>query len=491
MKNLKIIVLLLLTVFSVSAQNKLEKANQSIKVNSDVTIDLNTSHTNIEVDTWNKNYVEVEAYIESKKLSQEELKDALDTWNLDIKGTRDRVKITSKGSRGSWDNDLSIKILDEESIEALSNLPMEIGEGLEPLLESLGNLEVLKDLPEALSVLRIPKSPDGNYNVDFDYDRYQKEGEKYLDSWSKKYRKEYGEEYETEMREWAKSIKKSDFDKFEVRMEKWGEEFGKDIEKAFEEGFGEDFEERMEKWGEEFGKNFEKNVAPALERWGEEFGEAFEARMEEAFGSSKSMNKKHKGFKNYDLIKTIKIKMPKRAKLELNVKHGELKMASVINNPNVTISHGTLLANTIDGSDASINVLYSNATILDWKAGALKLNYADQTNIKLAKDLVLNAVSSNIDIETLGGNSIIDGSFGDLYVSNISENFNNLNIVLENSDALLKLPKAIDYNLYFKGNHSKFNKVRVSNKTIKNHPKNSNTNKTIVINAKYSNVIAE
>ncbi|WP_299888525.1 hypothetical protein [uncultured Lacinutrix sp.] len=491
MKNIKIIMLLLLTTFSVAAQNKLEKTSQSIKVNSDVTIDLNTSHTNIEVDTWSKDYVEVEAYIEGKKLTQEELQDALDDWDLDVKGTRGKVKITSKGSRGAWSNDMSLSILDEESVEALVNLPTDINMNLEPLLESLTSLESLKDLPEALGVLRIPKSPNGNYNIDFDYDRYQKEGEKYLDSWSKKYRKEYGEEYEAEMREWAKSIKQSDLDNFEKRMENWGEQFGKDIEKAFEEGFGKDFEERMEKWGEEFGKNFEKNVAPAIEKWGEEFGEAFGERMEEAFGDSKSKNRKSKNFKNYDLIKTIKIKMPKKAKLELNVKHGELKMASVISNPNVTVSHGTLLANTIDGSDTSINVSYSNAKILNWKEGGLKLNYADQTTIKSAKDLMLNAISSNIDIVTLGGNSIIDGSFGDLYVQNISENFNNLNIVLENSDALLKLPNAIDYNLYFKGSHSKFNSERVNNKTIKNYPKNNNRNRTIIINAKYSNVVAE
>ena len=100
-------------------------------------------------------------------------------------------------------------------------------------------------------------------------------------------------------------------------------------------------------------------------------------------------------------------------------------------------------------------------------------------------------MSSNIDIKTLDGNSIIDGSFGDLYIRNIAENFNNLNIVIENSDALLKLPNAINYNLYFKGNHSKFNNERTNSKTIKHDPNNGKTNKTIIINAKYSNVVAE
>ncbi|AEG99990.1 hypothetical protein [Lacinutrix sp. 5H-3-7-4] len=491
MKTIKLLIVCMLATLSLTAQNKLKKETKSFKVNKDVTVNLNTSHTNILVDTWNKDYVEIEAYIESDKLSKEALQAVLNTWDLEINNTKSNVKITTKGSTGSWSSDMSIKILDEESLKAISNLPLEINESLEPLLENLGNLESLKNLPESLKVLRIPESPDGNYNVDFDLERYEKEGEKYLDAWSKKYRKEYGEEYEEEMREWAKSIKQSDFDKFERSMEVWGEQFGKDIEKAFEDGFGEKLEKRMEKWGEEFGKNFEKNVAPALEKWGEEFGKAFEAKMEETFGNSKANGVFDKDNKNYDLIKTIKIKMPKKAKLKLNVRHGELKLASVITNPDITVSHGNLFANTINGSNASINVLYSNATILNINEGALKLNYADKTKIKTAKDLVLNAVSSNIDIETLNGNSIIDGSFGDLYIRNIAHSFSNLNIVLENSDALLKLPTAINYNLYFKGNHSKFNKQRTNNTTIKHNPNGGDTTKTIVINAKYSNIVAE
>jgi hypothetical protein len=489
LKYLYITVLFLCAAFSAQAQNTLTKKKQTIKVNKDAKIYLDASHTNIEIDTWNKDYVEIEASITSKKLSKEALEKALKSWDFNINTNENRIEIYSKGSQGLWSSDTSINILNEESIEALSNIDFNLDLG--PLLEGLSGLESLKNLPEALKVLRIPESPDGNYNLDFDFDKYKKEGEPYLDAWSKKYRKEYGEDYENEMREWAKSIKQSDLDKFEKGMSEWGEKFGNDIEKAFEEGFGKDFEKKMEKWGEDFGKKFEEKFAPAMEKWGEEFGKAFEEKMEEAFGDSKSKSLFDKPNKTQDLIKTIIIKMPKKAKLELNVRHGELKTAAVITNPEITISHGYFMANAIGGSEASINILYSNAAIQSWNEGALKLNYATKTKIKSAKDLMLNAVSSNIDIENLSGNSLIDGSFGDLYVENILEDFNNLNIVLENSDAVLKLPKMVDFNLYFKGNHSKFNKEKTNNKTVKHYPNNSNTNKTIVINAKYSNVIAE
>lgn len=487
--NIKLTVLLLLTVFSIQAQERLNKAVQSVKVNNDVTVELNTSYTNIEVETWNKDYVEVEAYIESRKLTKEELKVFLKKWNVELNGSGNHVSIESKGSSGLWDNDMNLELFENESIEALSNIDLNMNLNLEPLLEGLKGLESLKDLPEALKVLRIPESPDGNYNMDFDFDKYQKEGEKYLDSWSKKYRKDYGEDYENEMREWAKSIKKSDLDKFENQMEKWGENFGEEFGKAFEEGFGKDFEKKMEKWGEDFGKAFEKKFEPAMEKWGEEFGQAFENKMNKAFGVDNSNS--NKVIKDQDLLKTIKIKMPKKAKLKLNVRHGELKMASVLKNVKADISHGSLLAQTIDGSSTSINVAYSSVFIKEWKSGELNLKYVDDAMIQHVDQLMLNSVSSTISLDYIKGNTIIDGSFGELIIHNILPTFNNLNIVLENSDAKLKLPKDVDYKLFFKGNRSQFNNKTVSTKKIDNLINTSSSNNTIVINAKYSNVIAE
>ncbi len=129
MKQLKtikyryLIALMLLITVSVTAQQKLSKIDQSVRANKDVTVDLNTSHTNIIVETWNKDYIEVEAYIESKKLTKQEMQKALDNWDVALTGDSDYVKITSKGSRGIWSDDMSVTILDEASIEALANLP--------------------------------------------------------------------------------------------------------------------------------------------------------------------------------------------------------------------------------------------------------------------------------------------------------------------------------------------------------------------------------
>jgi len=509
LKNIYLKVFLLLITVSVTGQQKLSKIDQSVRANKEVTIDLNTSHTNIVVETWNKDYIEVQAFIESTKLSKQEMQKALDNWDVSLNGDSDYVQITSKGAQGIWSDDMSVTFLDEASIEALANLPEQLDLNLSPLLEGLENLEIFGELPEKLKLLRVPKSPDGNYNINFDFDRYKEEGESYLDAWSIKYRNEYGEAYEQDMRNWAKSITQEDLDKFEKEMEAWGQRLGEQVEDLF----GPDFEKKMEEWGENLGKKiedsfgeefevkmeqlgerFEKELAPKLEAWGKRFGEEFEKRMEAQFnenGTTKKTNTKLFDDVNYNTTKTIIIKMPKKAKLKLNVKHGELKMANVLDNAKGSISHGSLIAKHISGGNTSINVSYAKVAIKDWTSGQLQLNYVDDAIIANANNLILNAVSSDVEVGNLSGNSVINGSFGDLFINAIATDFSNLNIILENSDAKLKLPKT-DFNLFFNGNKSKFNNKLASNKTIKNYPNNnSNTNKTIIINAKYSNVITK
>jgi hypothetical protein len=194
--------------------------------------------------------------------------------------------------------------------------------------------------------------------------------------------------------------------------------------------------------------------------------------------------------RNLKVKRTLKIKMPKDAELKVNVRHGKLKLASVIKNLKADLAYTTLLATGIDGRDTSINVAYSDVNVTDWNAGELNLKYVENAILRQVKQLSLNAVSSNIDIDNLTGNAIIDGSFGDLAIHNVSESFNNLNIILENSDATIKLPKT-DYDLLFKGDRSNFNNERVNKKAIKNYPENGSTNKTILVNAKYSNVVMQ
>ena len=354
------------------------------------------------------------------------------------------------------------------------------------------------DIPNMPKIPNLPDLPDGMNNFNFDYEKYQEEGEAYLEKWSKEYEDKYGKEYSQKMEVWAKKFDEKDWKEFEQKMEEWGEKFGEEFGAKFEkdmEEWGESFGKKMEAWGEDFEKRIEESdFEEKMEAWGEELGKRIEAQLEgredlehEGEGLFNTSSKS-----NLKVKKTIKIKMPKKAILKVNVRHGELKFASAINNVNAILSHSTLIANSIDGSQTSINASYSPVMVSNWNLGELSLNYVENAKIENANHLVLNSNSSNVSIKNLSGNAVIDGSFGDLIIHNIKDSFNNLNVVLENSDARITLPKS-DFNFQYKGNHSYLN--HPDNKDKENVTSfstgNINSNKSIVINAKFSEVVMQ
>jgi hypothetical protein len=529
MKAIRILVLCFLTTMGY-AQQKLSKTSQSIKVSKDVVIDLNTSYVEIEIDTWNKDVVEVEAYLESDKLSEEELKRALEEWNLNIDGSYDKVLISSMGGRsiglvGEDDYDVLLKDLEFELAD-LPEMPEIMVLPKMPNMAKIPDMPDIPEIPEMPDFPELPELPEGISSIKFDYDRYQKEGKSYLEEWSKRYEKEGGKELQKRMEDWAKQFAESGY---QEKMAKWGEEYGKrfegkwakDMEKWGEQ-FGERYAKDMEKWGEEFGEKFGKEWVEKMEVWGERFGKEMElrakqmekrgeimglrseelAKRNEERGLRIEERQKQKAKQRESILvrrlesgsnskvkKVIKIKIPKKAKLQMNVRHGELKIVSALHNARGDVSHAFLVAEYIDGGDTSINVSYSPVVINTWNLGTLNLNFVDKGQIKKAKNLVLNSKSSNITIEQLMATAIIDGSFGDLTISNLAESFKNLNLVLENSDALVNLPKNIDYSLYFKGNRSKYNNKPTTQKTIRNYPEGQSSERNIIVNAKFSNVI--
>ncbi|SDB21447.1 hypothetical protein SAMN03097699_0129 [Flavobacteriaceae bacterium MAR_2010_188] len=515
MNNFKIKIFLICTFVSTMmfSQQKLEKLAKTIKVDADAIIDLNLSHVEIQIETWDKNNVEVEAYIESDKLSMEELKQALEQWDLRIVGSGNSISINSNGSNSSWSNS-DFSFMNGESLAALRNLELSLADMPEiPNLSFMAempempNLAFVQNMPKAPKVPELPELPEGMRNINFDYEAYKKDGEKYLDKWSKNYEKKYGKDYKDKMRSWAKEFGKVDWKKFEKEMEAWGEKFGDTYNEEngakweawgekFGEQFGKDYEEKMEAWGQKFAAQMEANSAKLSAEMAEKHaalaqGNAKLVKTQAQMALSKGQLRNSLENKDSKTIKTIKLKVPKKAKLKMNVRHGELKFTSLIHNLKADISHATLIADYIDGSETSINVSYSPVSITEWKTGELFLNFVNKAEIKNAKNLMLTSNSSNISLGNVGGNSIINGSFGDLWVASIDPSFKNLNIVLENSDAHIKLPTAA-YKFQYKGNRSKLS-----------HPKNNDertssfstgemsSDKTIIVNSKFSNVFMQ
>jgi len=510
------VVLLLLTAI-VAAQSSYK---ESFNVGDDAVVSINVSYADVVFETWNKDVVQVEAFIEGKDLSEKDKKEIFKNWNLDVLGNSRKVVISSN-SGNNWESFESLNNL--ESLKSLESLS-----GLEALksLESLGDINwnvVVPDVPDFEKFPNWPfsdrrpsiRSNDGsiNYNFDhnisisFDTDDYEKDKQGYVNKLNKKYGTKVTvretDAWLDDLEEWA--------DGFEEVMEDWGEKFGREFElklgPEFErkmEAWGKQFEKSMEAWGEDFGKEMEKwgeSFGKDVEKWAEQFddsdGDYSKTVTTDEHGnksvsikSSKSSNKKHSKAK-----KKIIIKMPKGTKTDINVRHGEVKMADVYN-INAKLDYTTFEANSIDGGKSLINASYGPVSINTWKDGVLKVNYVEDCKLNKVEKINLQANSSDVSINTVVNNALLSGSFGNLYIYNVANGFESIDIVLDNTDATIKIPDSA-FTFYFNGKKSTLKYPRslkldhtTNNKNVivRGFNKVKNSESMFTINANYSNV---
>ena len=89
--KLTAVLLLLLTSVTVAQ----DRYKENFKIDKDAIVTVNVSYADVVFETWNKNIVEVEAYIEGKGLSEKDKKEAFKAWKFDVLGNSKKVVITS------------------------------------------------------------------------------------------------------------------------------------------------------------------------------------------------------------------------------------------------------------------------------------------------------------------------------------------------------------------------------------------------------------
>ncbi|RFN60018.1 YggN family protein [Marixanthomonas ophiurae] len=459
------IILLISTAITIAQ----EQYKETFNVKDDATVSVNTSHTRIIFETWNRDKVEVEAYIEGEKLSEAEKQELFDNWDFSVLGNSNKVVITSKGGN-SWNGMASM-----EHMEGMGGLDF-----LGPMMEEM--------IVPMISNMKIPNLPDDLLkdigNIDFDYEEFQKDEEAYIEKFEKQMDKKFGKD-------------------FEVKMEQWGNEFANQYNEEKSDSIAAVWESKMQGWGENFGKR--------MEAWGKRFEKEMEARyggedgnysktvQTDPFGNKtiiiqgnktkKSKTNKSKG------VKTIKIKMPKGAKTEIDVRHGEIEMADAVN-VKATLNHSPFTANSIDGGETLINASYAPVVVNNWNNGTLYLQFVESCNIADVNTINLQANSSDVLIGNVEKEAILAGSFGNLKVTHVSNGFKNIDILLENTDAVLYMPDTA-FSFYFNGKKSTLqypksldlNRTKNYNRVlVRGFNKNSNAGKNVTVNANYSNV---
>jgi len=517
MNNLIVIsgrLVLAVTLLFSSALFAQKSYKESFKVNSDVLVSVNTSQVNVVFETWDKNAVEVEAYVNGD-LSEKERKEIFDEWDFDVLGNSNKVVITSNAT-SAWKGLGSLSKL--EALEELGNMPI-----LEKLKDfDFGDMNFNIDVPDIPEMEDFPNWPftkegpnsifggdsmnfkfDNKSHISFDTDEYEKDKQGYVNKLNKKYDTNISvrqvDGWLEDLEEWS--------DGFSETMEKWGENFGKEWEMKFGpeweakmEAWGENLEKEMEVWGEKFGKEMEawgEEFGKGIEEWAEQFAEDAEEWAdkydEDGDGNIIIKDGKHKG--NSRANKTIIIRMPKGTKTEINVRHGEVKMADATN-LKATLNYAQFTANSIDGGETLINAAYAPVRVNNWVQGTLFVNYVDICFLNSVEDINLEANSSDVSINLLRDSAILSGSFGNLLIGSVSEGFETLDISLENTDANIKIPKTA-FSFYFNGKKSKIDspsslQLTESNNRdralLKGYNLSKGSSKSITINSSYSNI---
>lgn len=479
--NRKTVLFVLLLIGTLGYSQK--KYVESFDVADDVEVSVNTSFTNIVFETWNKNKVEVEAYIDGEKLSENEKQDLMKNWDLDVSGNSKKVTINSNAGN-----------------QAFAMAPMPPIDFIGPLMEDM--------VMPMINNIELPPLPDGFLedvgNIQFDYDEYQKDEEGYMKKFEAEMDKKFGKDFEEKMEAWGKSFD-SLSENHQIReearskaREKRSEAREKANEKRMEayEKRMEAYGKRMEAWGEAYGKK--------MEAWANEL----EKNYQDGDGNySKTVTRSPNGtsiviqgsrssnMSNANAKKTIIIRLPKNAKTNVNIRHGELKMADA-NNLKANLNYSPFTANSIDGGKTLITASYAPVKINTWKQGVLSVKYVDKCNIENTQNINLQANSSDVRIGNITNQAFLSGSFGDLIIERISDGFETLDIRLENTDAKVKVPTGA-FSFYFNGNKStlkypkslQLQESKSSGRVlVKGFNLNNSSNKTVTINSNYSNV---
>ena len=462
-----IIALGLLITCGVYAQKESKTFQERFIVAEDAVVDINTSYADIEFETWDKDEVAITATITLEGATQEEA-DAYFKGNpIEILGNSKKVTIASKSRNNTF---FSIDATDFEFDH--SDLHIEI-----PEIASF-----VMNMPQIAPFPNMPPLPQ-TQAFSFDYEAYQKDGDKYMKKWQKNFEKSFDKEHQERLEEWASKME-AQAEEMEKRMEKQNEKRLKHMEERAKE---------MEKRLKERERDREHRLVErdSIRTYG------FLRRDSLINSPNIFYLNTNEGQKNYKIKKVIKIKLPKSTRIKMDVRHGEVKLAENTKNLNANLSHSSLWAVNIDGEETNISASYTPVSVEKWNYGQLSTSYSEEILLSEVDQLQLQATSCGVTINKLLKNAFIKNNFGAVHILEMGLDFKELDVSVRNGELNISLPKvAADF--YIKGNSStlkvpaalKLEQIKIGNSIInKGSYKKENSNRSVVITSDYSEVV--
>ncbi|KGL64038.1 hypothetical protein [Polaribacter sp. Hel1_85] len=435
---------------TVFAQKFDEKFTENFKVNKDVEVAINASNTEINVTTWNKNEVQVEAFIEIEGLSKKEAEKYFKNWNFEALGNKSKVKINSQGNSflGSRNN-----FIIHDNIDF--NFP---------------DIQ----MPDFDSII----IPEMNFDFDMDFD-FDFDFDFNLDNIEEEMKKDGDYSFEWNDGEDKIRIKsKKEWDAFKKtkKYRELKEKLSFDKQKMKEKLVKSKLKmkEGLEKARIQYKKIDKEKIR-------KELAKAKEKIMEMKLNFHSDSDDITINGKKIKIKKRLEIKVPKKATFNLNTRHCKVKLPNTVASGNV--KYGGFNAGFLNGGKLTID--YSKVSIADLNGCTLFLNNVTDAKIASVTNTKMSNNSSGVKIALINENVNLSNKFGELTVEKFNPRFGEFILNLSHSDAKLILGNT---NSAFK---YKVNSVKLDNKRAAFLNKNNSENNIIKVNGDYSQIIIQ
>lgn len=391
------------------AQKFDKKYTENFKVNKDVLLAINANNADINVTTWNKNEVAVEAVITVEGLSKKEAQKYLNSWDFEALGNRKKVSIKTHGDRFVYFGDNSFNFDMPEIIIPDMNFDFEMPEIVIPdfkidfqnIWDGIEDIDFDEDDDRTFSFVSKGKNKTVVIKTKKDWEKFKKSDD-------------------------FKELKKS----LRVSVDRAKERYRKVDKKKIKEEIAK-AKVAVKSINKE---KLEKSLAKArvaIEKMKVKLANNYK-NGENIFVIENDDNKK-----KVKITKKIIIKVPKNATFDLNTRHSKVKLPK--GKTSGKVSYGTFNSEGLQGGD--LRIYYAPVDINTLNACTLFLNNVTDANLASVSNTILNTNSSGVKIKNVNNNVDVTSKFGELLLSKIVSGVNDFKLNLNFSEAIVNFSK--------------------------------------------------
>jgi hypothetical protein len=422
-------------ISSLHAQKFDKKFNEKFKVNKNVELAINANNADINVTTWNRNEVSVNAVITVEGLSKKEAQKFLKNWKFEALGNKSKVQINANANRflhfGENDFKFDFDFGDLEIPEMnFDNFKIEIPEFEMPDIH-------IPDIK--LDFNKIWKEID---EYDFDNDDHDEAKTFSYQSNGKKKKVVIKSK-----KEWEKFKRSGEYDKMKKDLRKTIKEATDKIKNIDVKKI----HDQIKKAQIQIHSIDKKKIEAQIRKAKIQYEKIDKVKIRKSLAAAKEsiekmklkMAKSYKNGGNVFIIedgnskkkvkitRKITIKVPKNATFDLNIRHSKVKLPK--GKTSGKVSYGSFKSDEIN--EGNLNISYAPVTINSLNACTLFLNNVTDASFASVINSTLTSNSSGVKIEKIFDNVNMTSKFGELLISEVSSSLKNLKLNLNFSDA--------------------------------------------------------